>query len=110
MTSTNSAPDAALDALADELDLMSLSQEDHIQHALEAIARHAEKEEKYSIRQAASDYNIPRSTLNDRHNGVCTRAEAHAHEQNLTPSQENILVEWTKAQVGSVDFYLLVHC
>lgn len=110
MSTTNSAPDTAVDALADEFDLMSLSKEARIQRALEAIAHHAERGEEYSIRRAATDYVVPRSTLNDRYNGLRTRAEAHAHQQSLTPSQETILVEWIKAQVGSLSFPLLVHC
>ncbi|KAG2744902.1 hypothetical protein P692DRAFT_20657765, partial [Suillus brevipes Sb2] len=51
----------------------------------------------YSLRSAALDYKVSRTTLTARYNGRQTRLEAHAKEQKLTPSQENVLKEWIKA-------------
>lgn len=49
-----------------------------------------------SIRNTARLYEVPPSTLTDRWNGTPTRKEGHAHEQLLTPAQEEVLVEWIK--------------
>jgi hypothetical protein len=49
-----------------------------------------------SLRQAAKDYDVPRSTLTSRFNGMPTRKEAHEREQKLQPAQEKVLVEWIK--------------
>ena len=81
------------------LDLSSLTQEERIQLALKAIAAsgmHATGRTKLSTRQAAITFNVPRSTLQDRYNGRKTRHEGHAHEQNLTPAQEEVVVKWVK--------------
>ena len=81
------------------LDISSLTQEERIQLALKAIVTsgvHASGRTKLSVRQAAVTFNVPRSTLQDRFNGWKTRHEGHAHEQNLTPAQEDIVVEWVK--------------
>jgi hypothetical protein len=49
-----------------------------------------------SIRNTATLYQVPRSTLTDRWNGTPTRKEGHAHELLLTPAQEEVLVDWVK--------------
>lgn len=77
------------------LDLTSLTQEQKIQLAITAIQHSGGT---LSIRRAATDYGVPRTTLQDRMNGVLTRTAAHAHQQALTPAQESILVDWVKAQ------------
>ena len=54
------------------LDLISLTQDERIQLALEAIAAsgmHANGWTELSTRQAATAFNVPRSTLQDRYNG-----------------------------------------
>jgi hypothetical protein len=81
------------------LDLESLAVEERIQHSLKAIevaGRHPDGRLKLSIRKAAETFRVPRSTLTNRFNGVRTRKEAHAHQQNLAPAQEEVLVEWIK--------------
>lgn len=83
--------------LPPELD--ALPQEERIQLAIKAINNSSRKPDgtpSLSARQAALAFNIPRSTLTDRLNGKPTRSEAHAHEQALTPVQEEVLVEWIK--------------
>lgn len=100
MTTLSTEDDSIVDALADDFDLMSLSQEDRIQRAITAISRYAETGVKYSIRRAAIDYDVPRSTLQDRYNGRLTRVQAHGSQQKLSPAQENILVEWIKVQAS----------
>lgn len=51
-----------------------------------------------SLRKAVKAYNVPRSTLQARFDGRKSRVESHAHEQNLSPAQEQILVDWVKVQ------------
>lgn len=104
MSPPSDTPDPAVEALADTFDLMSLTQEERIQRALEAISRKNGTGATYSLRQAAKDYAVPRSTLQGRKNGVPTRNEAHAYRQNLSPAQEDILVKWIQAQVGFSSF------
>jgi hypothetical protein len=83
------------------LNLESLSIEERIQLALKAIeaaGRHPDGRPKLSLRKAAGPegFQVPRSTLTNRFNGIRTRKEAHAHQQNLAPAQEGVLVEWIK--------------
>ena len=47
-----------------------------------------------SQRAAAKAYGIPLSTLHGRLRGATTSALSHQHQQRLTPSQEDFLVEW----------------
>lgn len=80
-------------------DLDSLSQEQRIQLAIKAIHHSgttSNGQPALSLRQAAKDFCVPRSTLTDRFNGVRTRKEAHEHELNMTAAQEEVLAEWTK--------------
>ncbi|KAF5378694.1 hypothetical protein D9757_010747 [Collybiopsis confluens] len=79
-------------------DIANATPEERIQQAITSIKNHAEQGIVYSIRKAAKAFGVPCSTLQDRYNGKATRAEAHAHQQNLVPSQEDILVQWIKAQ------------
>lgn len=109
MSSPSNTTDPTIEDLADNFDLMLLSQEERIQHALEAIRRKSKAGTSYSVRQASKDYAVPRTTLQDRKNGVPTRNEAHAHRQNLSPAQENILVAWIQAQVGCSSFPACVY-
>lgn len=50
----------------------------------------------FSLRAAAKQYDVSRSALTAQWNGRGTRAESHAHQQKLSPSQELILKEWIK--------------
>lgn len=49
-----------------------------------------------SFRAAAANFDVPRSTLQDRFDGLPTRAESHEHQQALAPAQEQVLVEWAQ--------------
>ena len=41
-------------------------------------------------------YQVPHSTLGDHMQGLCTCAEAHVDQQNLSLAEEEVLVKWTK--------------
>jgi transposase len=47
-----------------------------------------------SVRQAAEIYNVSRSTLQNRVNGMAYRAEKRANNHKLTQFQEESLVKW----------------
>jgi hypothetical protein len=47
-----------------------------------------------SLRAAEATYGVSRFTLARRVNGVLSRPKSHAHQQTLTPTQENSLVQW----------------
>lgn len=50
-----------------------------------------------SARQASKRFNVPRTTLQDRLSGGLSRQEAHDHQMNLTPAQEQVLEDWIAA-------------
>jgi len=81
-------------------DISALSKEERIQLAIAAVRDSGLKADGVttllSLREAARIYDVPRGTLTDRYNGVRTRAEAHEHEQLLSDSQEEVLVDWIK--------------
>jgi hypothetical protein len=81
------------------LNFGSLSDEACIQLAIEQIRLSGTKSDGhpvYSIRRAAEDFGIPRSTLCARYHGRKTRRKAHEAECLLSDSQEDVLVEWIK--------------
>ena len=51
-----------------------------------------------SVRSAAKQHSIPRSTLQRHINGGQTIREAHEKQQNLSPRQEALLVRWVQTQ------------
>ncbi|KAJ3870375.1 hypothetical protein F5051DRAFT_293143, partial [Lentinula edodes] len=63
-----------------------------------AVTAYLNSNGKLSVRGVAKAYDISHTTLQRRIEGGVSRAEAHAHEQNLSPAQEGILVEWIKVQ------------
>jgi hypothetical protein len=80
-------------------DILALPQDDRIQLAVDAIAKAGNKscgKQRLSNRKAADIYQVPRSTLGDRMNGLRTRTEAHIDQQNLSPAEEEVLVKWAK--------------
>lgn len=86
-------------AASPSADILALPQEDRMQLAITAIANAGHSingTQLLSTRQAASMYQVPRSTLGDRMKGLRTRAEAHVDQQNLSLAKEEVLVKWTK--------------
>ena len=64
--------------------------ETRMEQAIDAL-----KTKKYrSIRKAAIDFNIKRTTLNNRFNGRKSRRESHESLQNLSPAEEEELGRW----------------
>ncbi|KAM9874670.1 transposase [Verticillium dahliae] len=68
--------------------------EDEINQALDAISN------GQSIKQAASEWGIPRTTLNSRLQGTQPRNIAFASQQKLSPTQEKHLVDWIRIQAA----------
>ncbi|KAF4808752.1 hypothetical protein CGCTS75_v014793 [Colletotrichum tropicale] len=66
--------------------------EDEINQAVEAISN------GMSLRKAAHEYGIPRTTLQYRLHGTQGRAAAFADLQRLSPAQEAKLAEWVRIQ------------
>jgi hypothetical protein len=52
--------------------------------------------ENVPFKQLALEFNVVRTTLQDRTHGGATRKEAHAHQQKLLPSAEKALEDWCK--------------
>ena len=63
--------------------------EDRIQRALEQ-----RDQEGTTLRELATLYDVPRSTLSDHARGGQTRCRAHEDYQTLTPGMEDALVKW----------------
>lgn len=57
-------------------------------------ALHSIRSGRFTVLQAADEYHIPVSTLRDRFHGAKGRRAAHAHQQLLSDSEEQILVTW----------------
>ena len=80
-------------------DINLLSQEQRIQLVITAIQNSgtvSNGQPALSLRQAAKDFHVPRTTLTDRFNGVQTQKEAHKHQLNMTAAQEEVLADWAK--------------
>jgi hypothetical protein len=67
-----------------------VEQEGRILLAIEAI----QKQEFSSIRRAAAVFDVPRSTLSARLNGITYRAETRANSHKLTVLEEESLYNW----------------
>jgi hypothetical protein len=50
----------------------------------------------YSLREAARDFNVSKTTLTARYGGRKTHVQAAERRLRLPPAQERILVEWAK--------------
>lgn len=68
--------------------------EDDLKTALCAVAA------GLSIRKAALQWRIPRTTLQERTKGSQTRAAAYQRWQRLSPDDERSLVDWVLAQAS----------
>lgn len=64
----------------------SLSKESRIQMAIDAIRKNQFK----TLKEAASSYDVPRSTLQDRMSGVASRAHQPANCQKLSKNMKNL--------------------
>jgi hypothetical protein len=73
-------------------DLGSLSKEERIKLALQAI----KKPQELSVRCAAIVYNVPRSTLQDRRAGTRSTRDTHPKSSNLTKAEEQMLVQYIR--------------
>ncbi|KAH6905771.1 hypothetical protein BKA70DRAFT_1066138, partial [Coprinopsis sp. MPI-PUGE-AT-0042] len=51
-----------------------------------------------SLRRAAKDFLVHKTTLTARFNGRKTRAASHEFQQKLTAGEEATIVEWIKVQ------------
>src|SRR6266566_826209 len=66
------------------------TQEGRIALAIKALCTTS----RLSVRGAAKVYNIPESTLRDRMKGRIPKAEKHNTQHNLTPIEEETLVQY----------------
>lgn len=68
----------------------SVEQEGRILLAIQAL----NKGESNNVTDAARQFDVPRSTLSDRINGLKFRAEIRANSHKLTEIEDNSLLEW----------------
>lgn len=81
----------------DPLDLENKTRAERVELAFKAIERNGylpNGRTRYSLREAARTFDVPKTTLTERFNGRQTRARAHEHQQRLSPGAEAALVEW----------------
>jgi len=71
---------------------VKLYTEEQVQRALFAV------ENGQKLREAAREYGIPHSTLNNRFHGTRTIQEAHNDQKLLSPEQEDMLAHWIRVQ------------
>ncbi|OCB86440.1 DDE-domain-containing protein [Sanghuangporus baumii] len=78
-----------------------LNEEARVQEAVSAmLASGLNTENQHyhlSISQAAIRFGVSRFIIAQRLKGISDRRTAHQHQQNLSPSQETVLVEWAKS-------------
>lgn len=85
--------------IPDGPDPSQLALPQRMEHALAALIASGTKPDgnpNLSIRRAAQQFCVPRTTLTSRWNGTRTRKEAHEHQRLLTVAQEEILTDWIK--------------
>ena len=78
-------------------DFMNLTLAQWMEHALAALIASGTKPNGYphlSIWRAATQFDIPWSTLTDWWNGTPTHKKGHTHELLVTAAQEEVLVDW----------------
>ena len=68
----------------------TLSRESRIQMAIDAIQKNQFK----PLKEAASSYDVPRTTLQDRISGTASRAHQCANCQKLSINEESVLSAW----------------
>ncbi|TIA44936.1 hypothetical protein D6C77_10764 [Aureobasidium pullulans] len=67
-----------------------------MEQAIDAFFAISVPEDRPSIRQHAKEFLINRTTFARRVNGGRTQANSHEHQQRLTDTQEDWLVQWIK--------------
>lgn len=75
--------------------------EDRIETALQAVLAsglNPKGQPVLSLRSAAEQFGVSHTTLTACFHGRKTRTEAHVHQQRLSPSQEEVLKAWIKAE------------
>jgi hypothetical protein len=81
------------------LDIDALGLEERLQLEIEAINDHGfhpNGKPYLSFWQAAKEFRVPKTTLNDCFRGVPDRKEAHASQRKLSVAHEEVLVAWIK--------------
>lgn len=68
----------------------SIEQEGRILLAISSL----KKAEIQSIRQAAQDFQVPYTTLQNRLKGAINRVDTRANSHKLTPNEEESLIRW----------------
>ena len=68
----------------------SIEQEGRLLLAISAI----QKKEIAAIREAARQYNVPKSTLRTQLRGTTNRAETRANNHKLIKMEEESLIQW----------------
>ena len=67
-----------------------------------ALALQAYQQGQFSSLQAAvNTYNVPRSTLTNRYNGITSHSNSRSPNHKLTQTEETVLIEW----ILSLDTY-----
>jgi hypothetical protein len=79
-----------LNTTAQQRTMAGHSNEANIILAIQAIKENP----KLGIRQATSDYNISRTTLQRRMNGITARRDTIANSRTMTESEEQIIVNY----------------
>lgn len=77
------------------------SYEDRIEFALQAVLASGLNPKGWpalSLHSAAEQFGVSHTTLTARFHGRKTCTEAHVHQQQLSPSQEEVLKAWIKAE------------
>lgn len=70
-----------------------LQDEDRIQLAVEALRLG----QIQTIRKAAAEFDVPRSTLHRRVKGGATRQQAQVKNRKLLPTEEAALIQWIES-------------
>src|SRR5579859_8193643 len=81
----------------------TIEYEQAIQDALAAV----QNSQFTSIGHAATELNLPDSTLYARDKGVSSCSQAHAKQQNLTEAEENALVKWVTQLLHLVTLHVM---
>ena len=59
-----------------------------------ALSRLNDPNNTWSLRKIAKEYGVPRSSLQNRQNGIVPHSEVHRNQMRLSPEQEQWLARW----------------